>query len=271
MQLLIVDDSISVRKALERILSTRNFSSVSVGSAEEALETLESTEVKMVIADVIMPGMGGFELCQEIKTSQAYDHLPVLLISGIVDQEITDKALAAGATGIVQKPFTPDDLFPKIERALKQDEHESSATQPEANLETAHSETLLTPEDDLQPARVFEQHLEAFLANPAVSAALITTRSGECVASKGKAPSDEPTVAAYAKTLASIAGVLGAHLGGPKFQRMHLEYEGQSWLLVDLDDETLLLLCLKDQKALGVITYLISKFLIDLESRKSPA
>ena len=66
-QILIVDDSVSVRKALERILKTRKMEVEAAKSAEDALETLQTLSPDLIIADVIMPGLSGFELCKSIK------------------------------------------------------------------------------------------------------------------------------------------------------------------------------------------------------------
>ena len=118
MKILVVDDSVSVRKALERILSTRKWGVIATGSAEEALEKLPGSNPALVIADVVMPGMDGFALCRELKANARYQHLPVLLISGIVNADVERQAEEVGAAGIAKKPFTPADLFPKIETAL---------------------------------------------------------------------------------------------------------------------------------------------------------
>ena len=69
MKVLVVDDSVSVRKALERILSTRQIKVVATGSGEEALQKLPESDPALVIADVVMPGMDGFTLCAKIKAA----------------------------------------------------------------------------------------------------------------------------------------------------------------------------------------------------------
>ena len=120
MKALIVDDSISVRKALERILNTRDIVTLTAGSAEEAITVLPHSEAEIVITDVVMPGMSGFDLCRHIKASDMA-HLPVVLISGVVDDEVNAQAAKAGASMIVTKPFTPEELFPKLEAALAGD------------------------------------------------------------------------------------------------------------------------------------------------------
>lgn len=123
-KVLVVDDSTSVRKVLEKLLSTRGLVVTTSESAEQALEAVSHNTPHLVIADVVMPGMSGFELCQMLKMRESTKGVPVILISGIINEGVVAQAQQAGAFDVVSKPFTPDDLFPKIERAL------STAKQP---------------------------------------------------------------------------------------------------------------------------------------------
>jgi CheY-like chemotaxis protein/predicted regulator of Ras-like GTPase activity (Roadblock/LC7/MglB family) len=118
-RVLVVDDSISVRKALERILAPQQMNVLAAESAEKALSMMPEAHAELVIADVVMPGMTGFELCQTLKNDPNYQHIPVMLISGIVNASVENQARQAGAVGVVKKPFTPDDLFPKIKQAMQ--------------------------------------------------------------------------------------------------------------------------------------------------------
>lgn len=118
-RVLVVDDSISVRKALERILAPQQMNVMAAESAEKALSMMPEAHAELVIADVVMPGMTGFELCQTLKNDPNYQHIPVMLISGIVNASVENQARQSGAVGVVKKPFTPDDLFPKIKQAMQ--------------------------------------------------------------------------------------------------------------------------------------------------------
>lgn len=133
-RVLVVDDSISVRKALERILAPQQLSVLAAESAEKALSMMPEAHADLVIADVVMPGMTGFELCQTLKNDPNYQHIPVMLISGIVNASVENQARQAGAVGVVKKPFTPDDLFPKIKQAMQK--RGQAAPQPVAQVPT---------------------------------------------------------------------------------------------------------------------------------------
>lgn len=117
-KVLVVDDSTSVRKVLERLLSARGLVVTTSETAEQGLEAVNHNTPNLVIADVVMPGMSGFELCQMLKLNKTTQGVPVILISGIINEGVIAQAQQAGAFDVVSKPFTPDDLFPKIERAL---------------------------------------------------------------------------------------------------------------------------------------------------------
>lgn len=296
MKILVVDDSISVRKALERILSTRKLEVVTTGSAEEALQRLPGSNPGLIIADVVMPGMDGFALCHRLKADPDYKHLPVLLISGIVNQEVAHRAEEAGAVGIVKKPFTPEDLFPKIELALA-----AAAPVPasEGDLSTAvaaHPPVAPTPPAaemqevmqaadpsrtaapdgaaSPQPADVWSaggapgQHqemlrglLQPLLDNGAVDAALLADARGTCLAQVGRGLDDAATLAVYSRTLASIAAALGDTMGVPELGSLQLDFRGQSLLIARTQTRGTLLLRIKDAKSVGVARYLVRKVL----------
>lgn len=119
-QIFIVDDSISVRKALEITFKRHALSSLSAVSGEEALETLlnQPTSFDLLMVDVIMPGMSGLELCATLRQQARFQSVPVILMSGNVDDDIRQQARDAGATAVLRKPFSPDELIPMVEGLL---------------------------------------------------------------------------------------------------------------------------------------------------------
>ena len=261
MKILVVDDSVSVRKALERILSTRKLEVIATGSAEEALEKLAHSKPALVIADVVMPGMDGFTLCRELKANARYARLPVLLISGIVNADVERQAEAVGAAGIAKKPFTPAELFPKIEAAL-------ASAAPETE-ESAAPEGAPAPSPRRQES--LETLLAALLENSAVHAALFADTRGACLAQVGRGVDDGATLAVYSRTLASVAGALGERLGlagEGGLNSLHLDFQGHSLLITKIAERGTLLLRIKDASSTGVVRYLVRKF-VEEEARLS--
>jgi CheY-like chemotaxis protein/predicted regulator of Ras-like GTPase activity (Roadblock/LC7/MglB family) len=150
-RVLVVDDSISVRKALERILAPQQLSVIAAESGEKALSLMPEANVDLIIADVVMPGMTGFELCQTLKNDPNYQHIPIMLISGIVNASVENQARQSGAVGVVKKPFTPDDLFPKIKQAMAK---RGQAPAPQAAPRVATTPANVFDVSDMTPTPI---------------------------------------------------------------------------------------------------------------------
>jgi CheY-like chemotaxis protein len=171
-RVLVVDDSISVRKALERILAPQQLNVLAAESAEKALSMMSDANADLVIADVVMPGMTGFELCQTLKNDSNYQHIPVMLISGIVNASVENQARQAGAVAVVKKPFTPDDLFPKIKQAMArrgQPAHVPQVVQPMPVMETPHVAQPVPPVAQPQVQAAQPQVVQAKAVQPQVA------------------------------------------------------------------------------------------------------
>ena len=118
-QILVVDDSLSVRKVLERLLSSHADVRVAV-SAEDALAQLDAgiPTPDLLISDVLMPGMDGLELSQTLRRRPDTARMPIVLISGVINDELLQQANAAGVHAVIRKPFTAEELQPVILQAL---------------------------------------------------------------------------------------------------------------------------------------------------------
>ena len=103
--ILIVDDSLSVRKVAERMLTEAGLEVAAVSSGEEALDWMSTKRPDLVIADVIMPDKSGFDVCAFVRSNAALADTPVILVSGFVDEELTRQAEACRADSIIKKPF----------------------------------------------------------------------------------------------------------------------------------------------------------------------
>jgi phosphoserine phosphatase RsbU/P len=113
--IMIVDDNEINRLFLEKTLKARGFTKIlSVGSGEEALEKMAWFHTEMVILDIMMPGMDGFECCEAIRAQKRYHDLPVLIQTTITEPELRVKAFAKGATDFVSKPVYPDELCARV-------------------------------------------------------------------------------------------------------------------------------------------------------------
>jgi two-component system nitrogen regulation response regulator NtrX len=102
-RVLVVDDEQDVRLVLGDFLASRGYDVTQAQRGAEALTLLERMRPDVVLLDVFMPGMDGMETLRRIVA--AHPSLPVIMVTGNVDVEVTSKALEMGAAGYVPKPF----------------------------------------------------------------------------------------------------------------------------------------------------------------------
>ncbi|MEP6890661.1 MAG: response regulator, partial [Nitrospirota bacterium] len=97
---LIADDSIAVRKVAERLLIEAGLGVTLVANGEEALAYLAKETPDLVVSDVIMPDKSGYEVCAFVRAQRTLANTPVLLISGIVNDDVTKQAEVCHADGV---------------------------------------------------------------------------------------------------------------------------------------------------------------------------
>ncbi|WP_027882567.1 response regulator [Meiothermus rufus] len=271
-KVLVVDDSTSVRKVLERLLSTRGLTVTTSETAEQGLEAIRHNPPHLVIADVVMPGMSGFELCEMLKLNKTTQAVPVILISGIVNDEIVAQARQAGAFDVVSKPFTPDDLFPKIERALNATHQAqeasvsppapdtlSSSTTPPPPAPSPQAEAAPSSPHTPGPAQPLLEALKPFLEKPEIESVGVISHAGQMVTWQGQNLEEPELLATYLHTLLSIAGVMGEKYHLSSVQNLGLEYLGKTLLLSRIDQQFSLVLLLRGTGGTGVVRYLVLK------------
>jgi len=113
---LFVDDSISVRKLAARFLEAGGLEVDTAVDGLDALEKLASGRFRIVITDLEMPRMHGYELIAEIRRHPQYRHLPVIVCSSRSSEKHRRRAHELGAQGYITKPFTKDQLLADIQR-----------------------------------------------------------------------------------------------------------------------------------------------------------
>src|SRR6185437_5051530 len=104
-RVLLVDDSPHAQRMGERILSEEAYEVVTVSNADSALIRLEDVDPDVVIADKVMPGRTGFDICQYLKMSPRHRHVRVILTAGISEPLDEGHARRVEANGTLKKPF----------------------------------------------------------------------------------------------------------------------------------------------------------------------
>lgn len=116
MKLLVVDDSHITRKVIKAVASSLNMAAEEAQDGEEALEMLSKIyrEIDLVLLDWNMPEKSGYEVLVEMKKSDVYRHIPVMMVTALGQKENIVAAVRAGACNYLTKPFTADELASKL-------------------------------------------------------------------------------------------------------------------------------------------------------------
>lgn len=117
-KILAVDDSISIRQMVSHTLKDAGYEVETANDGREALTKAQSTKFDVVISDVNMPNMGGFELVKAIRGNPQYKFIPILMLTTETSMEKKQEGKLAGATGWLVKPFNPDTLLKTLKRVL---------------------------------------------------------------------------------------------------------------------------------------------------------
>lgn len=115
---LVVDDDEIMRSALKRILEAEDYKVLMAQDGLELSKVLESTRLDMILLDVNLPWVDGYELCRIIKDHYTLRHVPLILVSARKDPEDVEKGFAAGADDYVTKPFDIDVMMNTISKML---------------------------------------------------------------------------------------------------------------------------------------------------------
>jgi putative two-component system response regulator len=113
-RLLVVDDDERNLKLIESMLRIHQYEVVKAFSGEEALSALRQTEFDLILSDVMMPGMDGFELCRRIKQNSSTRLVPIIMLTALDDIASKVKAIESGADDFMNKPPNKMELFARI-------------------------------------------------------------------------------------------------------------------------------------------------------------
>ena len=117
--ILIVDDEVGIARMIQVLLEARGFTAVVCHSGDEALERMATQAVDLVLLDLMMPGMDGYEVCRRLKADHRWRHIPVVLLTA--REAVRDKVfgLEIGADDYITKPFNTDELIARIKVLLR--------------------------------------------------------------------------------------------------------------------------------------------------------
>ncbi len=129
-KVLIADDSMAVRKVAERHLVEAGMDVALAANGEEAISLLTQVRPDILVCDVIMPDKSGYDVCTFTRSHATLSGTPVLLISGIVNQEVTAQAKTCGADAVLKKPFMGTSLKDHVLELLAKGRAPRESTAP---------------------------------------------------------------------------------------------------------------------------------------------
>ncbi|HHJ80473.1 MAG TPA: adenylate/guanylate cyclase domain-containing response regulator, partial [Candidatus Tenderia electrophaga] len=122
-RVLLVDDMSTIRKALTRMLDGFGMAVSSASDAETALMLMADQDVDVFLLDIHLAGMDGIELCRRLRRFERFAHTPVLFITGLVEDEVSQRAFDAGADDVISKPVSEAVLRARLNNHLQRAEY----------------------------------------------------------------------------------------------------------------------------------------------------
>jgi CheY-like chemotaxis protein len=154
-KILLADDSITIQKVVELSFADEGAQVLCVNNGREAIERLEEFQPDIVLADVFMPQVNGYELCEYIKQNEKLKHIPVMLLVGSFEPFNESEARRVGADDTLTKPFQ------SIRRLLEKVGLMAEETPPEEMIQTAEYPRVDQPE----PQKLSDSEIELTTAD----------------------------------------------------------------------------------------------------------
>lgn len=288
-KVLVVDDSLSVRKVVQRALESKRIEVLSAASGTEAMEQIARETPDLIVCDVIMPDMDGYQICDFVKKHPTLGHTPVLLISGIVNSTVMERAAKVRSDDVMRKPFAADELLHRIESLLPPSGRpvpavgappaaatvpaapaapvaapitvpERRAPQPEPSAPVAEPIAAVAP----APTPDLKALLVGVAELAGVSLTALIDREGALMEVAGGLLPEAELAGALAACLVESTDGVGRALTQGRLQSLILEYDAGVVLLNAVGAGAMLAVVLGDPAVLGKVRYHVKKALPDL-------
>ena len=133
-RILVVDDKLDTLLLLRELLSSRGYEVLCTTESQEAKELVLSEKPDLVLMDVVMPGVSGYDLCRQLKNDPQTRLIPIVMITGLSDRDDRVRGIEAGADDFLSKPLYPEELFARVKSLLKLKEFTDELENAEAVL-----------------------------------------------------------------------------------------------------------------------------------------
>jgi CheY-like chemotaxis protein len=142
-QILIAEDSITQREILKDVLKEHNLSVTSAKNGKIAFQKLTEDKFDLVISDIDMPVMNGYEFCSAIKHDDKFSEIPVILLTSLSDTSNVALALQAGADNFITKPYDSEYLVSRIKQMIASGRKKQKSEDPSQPVEILHRNQII--------------------------------------------------------------------------------------------------------------------------------
>jgi len=118
-KILIVDDELSMRRRLQSMLINQNYEIILLANGKELLEKIGEIAPDLIILDLMLPGIDGFEACRRLKSSSRFQHIPIILVTVLDAKTVLTEGVGAGADDFLQKPVSKLELQARVRSMLR--------------------------------------------------------------------------------------------------------------------------------------------------------
>ena len=139
-----IDDSATMREVIKIAFRRESINVITCADAASALAQFEQNRPDVVITDVIMPDQDGYSVCTQIKQNPQFSEVPVVLMSGVVNKSVADKAVSVKADELIRKPFQPQELIGRV-KSLLEPKAASPAPVPDRSTQSNALSNLFSP------------------------------------------------------------------------------------------------------------------------------
>ncbi len=116
--ILVADDSPTIRKFVSFALTMKGYEIISACDGMEALEKIPNEKVDLIITDLNMPNIDGFELIKTVRSNEEFKNIPIIILSSLGSSEEIEKGMSYGANSYLVKPFDPKRILYEVSKYL---------------------------------------------------------------------------------------------------------------------------------------------------------
>ena len=115
-KILVIDDETDIAETVKFLLELRNYEVITAEDGYKGINKAQETSPDLVLLDIIMPNLDGYDTCKRLKSNEKTNNIPIIMFTAKGESDSVEKAINAGATGYIVKPFNPTVLLDKIKQ-----------------------------------------------------------------------------------------------------------------------------------------------------------